>query len=83
MEMDWYSARTHCERNAGQLYQGTVFPDNADNCTDPSSRSYWAGLHLRLEMSLINGKLLTMVAACSHLKAMASPLSSSKLLVIC
>ena len=81
--MDWYSARTDCGRNNGQLYQGTAFPGNADNCTDPSSRSYWVGLHLRLEMSLINGKLLTMVAACSHLKAMALPLSSAKLLVLC
>ena len=75
--MDWYSARTDCERNNGQLYQGTVFPDNADNCTVLSPRSYWVGLHLRLEMSLINGKLFTMVVACSHLKAMAWLISSA------
>ena len=63
MEMDWYSARADCERNNGQLYQGTDFPDNADNCTNPSSRSYWVGLHLRTEMSLVNGKFLTMVVS--------------------
>ena len=65
MEMDWYSARTDCERNDGQLYQGTVFPGNPDNCTNPSSRSYWVGLHLRLEMSLINGKLLAAAESCT------------------
>ena len=57
MEMDWYSARTDCEKNGGQLYQGTVFPDNADNCAHPLSRAYWVGLRLRLEMNLSNGKL--------------------------
>ena len=81
--MDWYSARTDCERNDGQLYQGTTFPGNPDNCTDPLSRSYWVGLHLRLEMSLINGKLFTIVVACSHLKAMAWLISSAKVQVIC
>ena len=50
MEMHWYSARTDCERNDRQLYQGTDFPDNPDNCTVLSPRSYWVGLHLRLEM---------------------------------
>ena len=72
MEMDWYSARVDCERNDGQLYQGTDFPNNADNCTY-KSRSYWAGLHFRLEMSLINGKLLTMEKSC-----MSNSLASSQ-----
>ena len=82
MEMDWYSARTNCERNDGQLYQGTDFPDNADNCTDPLSRSYWVGFHLRIEMSLLNGKLFIVVVACSHLKAMVSLISILNVQVI-
>ena len=65
IKWDWYSARMDCERNGGQLYQGTVFPNNADNCTYVSWWSYWVGLHLRLEMNLLNGTLLT-VMSCSH-----------------
>ena len=49
---DWYSARTSCERNAGQLSLETAFPASAVNCTDSS---YWTGLHFRLEMTQING----------------------------
>ena len=82
MEMDWFSARVDCERKDGQLYQGVAFPDNADNCTNPSSRLYWVGLHLRLEMSLLNGKLFKVVVACSHLKAMVSLISILKVQVI-
>ena len=82
MEMDWYSARADCERKDGHLHQETNVPDNAINCTDLSSRSYWVGLHLRLEMSLLKGKLLTIVVPSSLVFTTDSSLCHVKLQIV-
>ena len=55
LNIDWYSAKTDCESTSGQIYQQATFPDTAENCTKDSS--YWAGLHLREEMTKLHGRL--------------------------
>ena len=82
MEMDWYSARADCERKNWQLYQETTVPNNAINCTDLSLRSYWVGLHLRLEMSLLKGKLSTIVVPCTLVFTTDSSFCHVKLLIV-
>ena len=58
--MDWYSPKTDCERTSGQLYQQlykqAMFPKN---CT--KGTSYWAELHLRVEMTKLHGRLHNVV----------------------
>ena len=56
LDMELYSPKTDCERTSGQLYQQATFPEN---CTKDSS--YWAGLHLRVEMTKLHGRLHNVV----------------------